>query len=65
MRRHLVFLLVLLSGCASIRAREEADPGHGAYTAVLDIVGLATQAACASPEIVGRVAASVAKEHLK
>jgi uncharacterized protein YceK len=40
---------VLSTGCASVRAREAEDPGHGGAREVLRKVALATEIACAPP----------------
>lgn len=40
---------MLATGCASVRAREELDPGQGGAREVLRKVALATEIACAPP----------------
>lgn len=66
MSRTLVALLVLAftSGCATIRQREQMDPGHGGVNYVIGQVGFLTQVACSTPEFAIRTASGLVTQEL-
>lgn len=61
MSKQLLIFLVLIttSGCASIRAREEQDPGHGGANEVMRKIGLVAQLVCAPPTLALRFVSSL------
>lgn len=53
----LVFILIAttLSGCASLREREEIDPGHGAIDGILQKLSLVAETAACPLSILQKV----------